>query len=501
MSRFYLTTSIAYVNAPPHLGFALELVQADVVARWHRQKGDDVFFLTGVDEHGAKITRAAAAQLQLGEPRLARAGREATLEEIKNFVDENAAKFQALKSLLNISWDDFIRTSDQKKHWPQVTDLWNKLAAAGDIYKKNYKGLYCVGHEAFVTEKDLLAPSGVEGSAGICKDHGRAPEVLEEENYFFRLSKYALQVAEKIKSGELKIIPEGRAKEILNFIEQGMEDISFSRPRKDLGWGVPVPNDDLQTIYVWADALANYLYPKNQWPADVHFIGKDILRFHALYWPAMLFSANLSLPKALFVHGHITVDGQKMSKTLGNVIDPVELVKKYGAEAVRYYLLREIPPTDDGDFSYKKFEERYNADLANGLGNFTARVLALALQSNPNLRTSHVLNIDGDIKRRVADVQKLVDQKLSEYKFHEALAAIWALIAFGDAYVNEKKPWATSNVLTSDVVILELLFILQNIAELLNPFLPETAQKIRDSIEKKQKICPFPRLDNGTVLK
>ncbi len=468
MRKFYLTTSIAYVNAAPHLGFALELAQADVIARWHRQKKDEVFFLTGTDEHGAKITRAA----------------EAAGKNPKEFVDENAAKFQALKKQLNISWDDFIRTSDQKNHWPQVIDLWNKLSAAGDIYKKSYKGLYCVGHEAFVTDKDL--------SAGICKDHGKPPEVIEEENYFFRLSKYASQVAEKIKSGELKIVPEGRAKEILNFIEQGIEDVSFSRPRKDLSWGVPVPNDDTQIIYVWADALANYLYPKKQWPADVHFIGKDILRFHALYWPAMLLSAKLPLPKAIFVHGHITVDGQKMSKTLGNVVDPVALVNKYGVDAVRYYLLREIPPTDDGDFSHKKFEERYSADLANGLGNFTARVLTLA---KTNIRTSQVLNIDnGDIKQRVADVQKLVSKKLTDYKFHEALAAIWDLIAFGDAYVNEKKPWSFDAAQDKEKIIANLVLILENVADLLQPFLPETAGHIKEGIEKREKVNLFPRV-------
>lgn len=460
--KFYLTTSIAYVNAPPHLGFALELAQADTIARWRRQQGDDVFFLTGTDEHGAKIARAA----------------EAAGKDPRGFVDENAAKFKALKNLLNISWDDFIRTADQKNHWPQVVDLWSKLVAAGDIYKKSYRGLYCVGHEAFVTEKDI--------TAGVCKDHGKAPEVIEEENYFFRLSKYAEEIKTRIKNQELRIVPESRAKEILNFIEHGIEDISFSRPRKDLAWGVPVPGDDAQTIYVWADALANYLYPKKQWPVDLHLIGKDILRFHALYWPAMLLSARLPLPKALFVHGHITVDGQKMSKTLGNVIDPVELVKKYGADAVRYYLLREIPPTDDGDFSFQKFEERYNADLANGLGNFTARVLTLALKIN--LMISDINNIE--IKNKISDVQKLVDQKLSEYKFHEALAVVWDLIAFGDNYINQTRPWATKD----EMVISNSVFILKSVANLLNFFLPETAEKIKSNIENKEKINLFPRL-------
>lgn len=468
MSKFYITTSIAYVNAPPHLGFALELVQADTVARWHRQKGDEVFFLTGADEHGAKIVRAA----------------EAAGKGIKQFVDVNAAKFQALKDLLNISWDDFIRTSDQKKHWPNVKKLWGALVKKGDIYKKIYKGLYCVGHEAFVTEKDL--------HDGICKDHGKQPEVIDEENYFFRLSKYAKEIESRIKNQELRIIPEGRATEILNFIKGGIEDISFSRPRKDLQWGIPVPNDDSQTIYVWADALTNYLYPKNQWPADVHFIGKDILRFHALYWPAMLLSAGLSLPKSIFVHGHITVEGQKMSKTLGNVIDPVELVKKYGADAARYYLLREIPPTDDGDFSYKKFEERYNADLANGLGNFAARVLTLASSLRGVRQSADDEAISTIILEKIHETKNKVGKKIGEYKFHEALAAIWELITFGDQYLNEKKPWSANQESgIRNQVISNSLYILKNVAELLQPFLPETAEKILKNTSSK---ILFPRI-------
>ncbi len=461
-NKFYLTTSIAYVNAAPHLGFALELIQSDVIARFHRASGDSVFFLTGTDEHGAKIVKAATA-----------AGKNP-----KDFVDENAAKFKALKDILNISWDDFIRTSDQNNHWPNVVALWNKLVEAGDIYKKNYKGLYCVGHEAFVTEKDL--------SDGKCKDHGKEPEIIEEENYFFKLSKYASQVRGLITSGKLQITPEGRAREITNFIDQEVEDISFSRPRKDLSWGVPVPGDDTQTVYVWADALSNYLYPKDQWPADLHCIGKDILRFHALFWPAMLLSAKLPLPKSIFVHGHITVDGQKMSKTLGNVVDPVELVKKYGADAVRYYLLREIPSTDDGDFSYKKFEERYNADLANGLGNFTARVLTLASK----LEGSELKITDNEAENKIQLTSQIIKQKMADYRFSEALASIWELISFGDAYINEKKPWETKDA----VVVGNLVFLLKNIANLLIPFLPQTATKIRDGIEGRTKINLFPRI-------
>ncbi|MEK7630378.1 MAG: methionine--tRNA ligase [Patescibacteria group bacterium] len=467
--KFYVTTAIAYVNAPPHIGFALESIQADVIARYHREKGEKVFFLTGTDEHGAKIARAAAAVNK--NPQV--------------FVDEQAKRFKDLKNVLNLSWDDFIRTTDEKRHWPNVVSVWEKLVEAGDIYKKKYKGLYCVGHEAFVTEKDLVD--------GKCKDHGLAPEIIEEENYFFKLSRWSDAVAKKIRSGELRVIPETRKNEILSFIDQGISDISFSRPRKDLSWGIPVPGDETQTIYVWADALVNYLFPESFWPADVHIIGKDILRFHALFWPAMLLSAELPLPKAIFSHGFVTVDGQKISKTLGNVIDPFELVERYGADAVRYYLLREIPAYDDGDFSYKKFEDRYNGDLANGLGNFTARVLTLAEKTS----LTGLKSLSGEIELEIKNTKKKVQEKMEEYKFHEALGAIWDLISFGDGYVNKNKPWETKD----SQVIFDLVTILDNLGALISPFLPATAEEITKSINwhgdeliiKKGEVL-FPRL-------
>ena len=458
MSKFYITTSIAYVNGAPHIGFALESIQTDAIARYRRQQDDQVFFLTGTDEHGAKITRTA--------------------EELKitpqELTDINAAKFKALKEALNLSWNDFIRTTDQEKHWPNVVNLWHKLEASGDIYKKTYRGLYCVGHEAFVTEKDLID--------GACKDHQSKPEIVEEENYFFRLSKYADQVKNLIESNELKIYPQTRANEILSFIKQGIEDISFSRPRKDLGWGIPVPGDDTQTIYVWCDALSNYLSQPDQWPAELHVIGKDILRFHALFWPAMLLSAKLPLPKAIFVHGHITVDNQKMSKSLGNVIDPVELVQKYGVDAVRYYLLREIPPFNDGDFSYQKFEERYNGDLANGLGNFVSRVFALQkrLEVSVNDKTSD------DVSSFIKRVKEQMSARMDQYRLNEALETLWELISYGDKYINEKKTWETGD----KNAVANARELVDQVAELLKPFLPETAEKII----KGEPGTLFPRL-------
>ncbi len=480
MAKFYITTAIDYVNAKPHIGHAIEKIQADVLARFHRQKGDDVWFLTGTDEHGAKIARAAQA-----------AGKDP-----KDFVDDGAGHFKDLKKALNLSWDDFIRTSDQKRHWPGAQKLWLKLFEAGDLYKKNYKGLYCVGHEAFVTEKDLVG--------GKCRDHQTAPELIEEENWFFRLSKYSDRINSAIESGELKIVPESRKNEILSLIRQGLEDVSFSRPRKDLSWGIPVPNDPEHTMYVWCDALTNYITAigygeenskfKNQnskfwkwWPADLHVIGKDILRFHAAIWPGMLLAAGLPLSKAIFVHGFITVEGQKMSKTIGNVIDPMEIVNKYGTDALRYYLLREIPAYEDGDFSVAKFEERYSADLVHGLGNLVARVLALAKKSDVVEKET--------FKKEIEQAKEKIEKLIAEFRFNDALAAIWQLIFLGDKYIDGKKPWTLKPESAEfQEIIGSLLFLISEIGKLLEPFLPETSEKIAEQLKTNESKILFPKL-------
>lgn len=456
--KFYITTAIDYANDKPHLGHALEKIQADVLARFARQEGKRTRFLTGTDEHGQKIQRKAEAEGKAPQ----------------ELVDINAKKFLQLKEDLNLSFDDFIRTSDRKRHWPGVQKMWHSLAEKGDIYKKSYKGLYCVGHEAFITEKDL--------EDGKCKDHAKEPELIEEENYFFKLSKYAPQIKQKIESGEVEIVPDTRKNEILSLIEQGLEDVSFSRPRKDLSWGIPVPGDEEQTIYVWADALTNYIsavgygldgdYSK-WWPADVQIIGKDILRFHAAIWPGMLIAAGLPLPRRLVVHGFITVDGQKMSKTIGNVVDPVELTKKYGIDPVRYYLLKEIPSGEDGDFSEEKFKALYNGDLANGLGNFTARVLKLGEGRKFNVQ---------EPKEQARTMKDAVGSKVAEFKLNEALFAIWRYISFGDAYLNERRPWETKD----EEVIGELLNMLNLLSICLEPFLPDTANKIASALNEKE---------------
>ena len=475
--KFYITTSIAYTNTTPHIGFALELIQADVLARYHRILGEDVFYLTGTDEHGQKVAKAA----------------EEAGKAPKEFCDEISAQFRALKKTLNLSNNDFIRTTDRKRHWPAVRKVWLKLKENGDIYKKKYKGFYCVGCEAFITQKDL--------KGGKCVIHQREPAVFEEENYFFRLSKYSKKIEEIIEKGKIKIIPGGRKNEMLNFVKQGLEDISFSRPRKDLKWGIPVPDDQTQTIYVWADALTNYLsalgYAENgkkfkkYWPADVHCIGKDILKFHALIWPAMLLSLKLPLPKVIFAHGFLTVAGQKMSKSLRNIIDPFELVAKYGLDAVRYFLLREIPPTEDGDFTYEKFEKRYNSDLAGGLGNLVARVIKLAKISNFQFSISKQSPIS-KFQTIINKTWKKYHKALGEFKFNEALISIWDLISFCDRYIEKERPWQKSKKQLS--IINDLLFTLNKIAQFIQPFLPETSEKIFKQLRTKTAKPLFPRL-------
>lgn len=473
MKKFYITTSVAYTNALPHIGYALELIQADILARYRRGFGEDVFFLTGTDEHGQKVVKAS----------------EAAKKTPQKFCDEISAKFKRLKEALNLSNDDFIRTTDRKKHWPTAQKVWLRLQEKGDIYKKKYKGFYCSGCEAFLVKRDL--------KDGKCIIHRKELEKIEEENYFFRLSKYSKEIERIIKENKIKIIPETRKTEMLNFAKQGLEDISFSRPGKDFKWGIPVPGDDTQIIYVWGDALTNYLsalgYDKNSnnfkkyWPADVHCIGKDIQKFHCLIWPGMLLSLNLKLPKTIFVHGFITVAGQKMSKSLGNVVDPFELVKKYGTDAVRYFLLREITPTEDGDFTYDKFETRYNSDLASGLGNLVARITTLGQGKNFESKV-----INKEFKAEINKTREDYKNSLDDFKFNEALISIWELISFCDRYIEKERPWEKSK--KQKEVIGNLLLVLNEIAKLLQPFLPETAEKIFQQLKTRKSKPLFPRI-------
>jgi len=498
MTKFYITTSIAYVNAPPHIGYALELIQADVLARHHRLVGNDTWFLTGTDEHGTKIAKAAAAA-------------NLSPEEFTNQISE---KFLSLAKVLNISNDNFIRTSDQKRHWPSAQKLWLELAERGDLYKKNYGGLYCIGHEAFIKKSDL--------KDDVCPLHKTKPEKIEEENWFFKLTSYKKQLKKIIESDELQILPASRKSEVLNLLDDA-EDISFSRPSNppttafsgtpseavagEIKWGIPVPDDATQTMYVWADALSNYISAigyaddnsqslfKKFWPADIHLVGKDILRFHAIVWPAMLLSASLPLPKSICVHGFVTVDGEKMSKTIGNVVDPFKIIEKYGREVVRYYLLREIPSDEDGDFSEEKLKERYNGDLANGLGNLVQRVATLIENNLDGKLIYDNKLIEPSVTQKISDIVAKYKQNMESFRLHEALTNVWELISFANVYVDDKKPWAAIKHDEKEflIIITNLMMTLHNIMFLLSPFLPETAENIAKTFGGVLK----PEIDNG----
>lgn len=485
MKKFYITTAIDYVNSKPHIGHALEKIQADVLARIHRKKKENTFFLTGTDEHGTKIYRAAQ-----------KAGK-----DIQQFCDEISQKFRDLKKILNLSNDDFIRTTDPK-HTKAAQKLW-KLCEK-DIYKKKYKGYYCVGCENYITEKDLVN--------GKCPDHEREPELIEEENYFFKLSSYQDKLLKFYEENPQFIVPQKRFNEIKSLIEERLEDISVSRSKEKLPWGVAVPNDESQVMYVWFDALTNYLsalgWPekteqfKTFWPCDVHVLGKDINRFHTILWPAMLMSAGIELPKQVLVHGFINVAGRKMSKSLGNVIDPVELVKKYGTDPVRYYLLREIPATEDGDFSQAKFIERYNKDLGNDLGNLLNRVITMMNRYKVKpiefkKQYKSLAEMKKDYPHLFFFENPSYDKYLKQFRFDLALGEVFKLIAESNQAVDKEKPWelAKNDPKKLTLVLQNLYSRLAVTTCLLAPFLPETSEKINKQLQTLKPEVLFPKIE------
>lgn len=472
MSKFYITSAIPYVNAAPHIGHALEFVQTDVIARYHRAiLHDAVHMLCGGDENALKNVQAAEkAELP-----------------IQQFVDENTQKFLDLSQKLNCQYDVWQKGSDQKTHFPSSQKLWTLCQK--DIYEKEYTGLYCVGCEAFYTPDEL-------NENGECFEHpGKKLDKVTEKNYFFRLNAYQKQIKQLITSDQLKITPEKRKNEVLAFLENGLQDISISRSNERArNWGVPVPNDPTQRMYVWFDALNIYQSGigfgwndeeyKKWWPADVHVIGKGILRFHAVYWPAFLLSAGLVPPKELFVHEYFTVNGQKMSKTLGNVIDPFTLIEKYGTDALRYYFLAQFSPFNDGDFSEDKFKKIYNADLANGLGNLIARVARLCDK----------VTITINAPPTVDDTYK---QTIENYQFNETLTSIWEEIRILDKKINDAEPWKITDTKQLTAVLQDAVDTIRKIAYALQPFLPQTAEKIlhQFSTEHIASQSPlFPRL-------
>lgn len=459
--KLYITTAIPYVNAKPHIGNAIDYLLADIWARYHRQHGHEVRFQVGTDEHGNKIAAKAA---------------EAGLEP-KAYTDTMYGNFEVLMKAVEASYTDFIRTTDEK-HEKAVKEIWRRLTPY--IYKGTYEGWYCVGCESFVTDKDAQANNGV------CPDHQQPYQRLSEENYYFKLSAFTTQIREAIDKRRFDIAPEFRKKELLALLDQGLEDISISRPKKNLAWGVPVPGDDSQVMYVWIDALSNYLtvlgYPddeawKEYWPADIQVIGKDILRFHAAIWPAMLIALDVPLPKRLLVHGFVNVGGAKMSKTVGNVIDPMEIIGQYGLDAFRYYFARHIPTLDDGDFTWEKFENAYNNELSNELGNLVQRVVAMV--------NRYQAGVVGDAIQAEHDSEAYHDA-MRDLTFHKALDAVWLTIRSLNQYLEDVKPWEVAKTKDSDPdaaahleeILAHAAGTLQQIAELLAPFLPHASAAI-----------------------
>lgn len=475
--NYYVTTSIPYANGDPHIGHALEFVMADVLARAARKQNKPTLFSTGTDEHGTKIADKAE-ELKITPKALA---------------EKQSQKFRDLGKLLNISNDRFIRTTDSG-HEQRAQIIWKKLEK--DIYKGKYIGLYCKGCETFVTE------TVAKENDNVCPHHKKPYDRIEEENYFFKLSAYQDQIRAAIQAGSFEVIPTTRKNEILQVILDGLEDISVSRPKEKISWGIPVPGDSKQVMYVWFEALMNYLtvlgYPEHEdykkfWPANVQVIGKDIIRHHAAIWSGMLLALGLPLPEKLFVHGFINVDNHKMSKSIGNVVSPDEVVKKYSTDVFRYYVLRHIPSYDDGDFSWDHLEKVYNNELANELGNAVQRTAAMI--------TNYQNGIIGEIPPPNHD-NAVYWECLEACKFDRALDQVWEQVRGLNQYIEQQKPWMIAKTEDKDHLQEILAYQAGNlleIADLLDPFMPETAAKIKhvfaEGVIRANKETLFPRHD------
>jgi len=485
-TRFFLTTAIAYVNAKPHVGFALELIYADVLARYHRLAGDEVAFLTGTDEHGQKIVRRADE-----------AGK--TLRE---FTDEISQTYRTLAKRLDISNTDFIRTTEER-HKRSVAEFWKRVAANGYIYKKKYSGLYCIGCEEFKPEKSLVD--------GKCPDHQIVPEYIEEENYFFALTAFEERLKALYAERPDFVVPEHKFNEVKQLVEGGLEDISISRSRMQLQWGIPVPGDDTQVVYVWFDALLNYLtatgFPdagwELAWPADLHVIGKEINRFHTVLWPAMLMAAGIELPEQVAVHGWIHVDGQKMSKSLGNVIGPEDLLGFYGVDATRYLLLAQIPFTNDGDWNHERTRQRYGADLANNIGNLVYRVTSML---GKYFQGTVPARVDSDM----SGVWAVYRSQMESFRFDQAIDTILAAATALNQDIDTQKPWALAKAGETEKLaglMYRWLEAIRQIAWMLQPIMPEASTRLLASLGQRvnetstfENVSQWGVLEPGTAI-
>lgn len=480
--HYYLTTPIYYVNAAPHIGHAYTSIAADIMARFQRLLGKQVNYLSGTDEHGQKIARAA----------------EAAGKDPQTFVDEISQTFRDLNAVLNISNTDFIRTTDPR-HIKSAQKFWQAAEKSGDIYKKKYEGLYCVGCEQFYIEKDLVE--------GACPIHKKPLEILSEENYFFKLSKYSDVLKKYFDEHKNFVHPHNRWKEMHHILEDGLEDISISRSREKLQWGIPVPGDDTQVMYVWFDALTNYVsaigYGDDQkffgdwWPADAHVMAKEINRFHSLLWPAMLLSAGLEIPTQIVVHGWLTVDGQKMSKSLGNMIAPDQIVKTYGVDPFRFFLFRELPFGADGDFSMEKMNQRYRSDLQNDLGNLLQRTIAM----------THKFCGGAVPPATAGDYQEQWDRyraHMEKWEFQQALEVVWDFVRSLNQLIDKEKPWTLNKEgKTAEVerVLYTLLEGLRMIGIAILPFMPESSNKMLTALGFEFFDPNFDKLQEWGLLK
>jgi methionyl-tRNA synthetase len=480
--KLYITTAIPYVNALPHIGNALDYLLADIWTRYQKQNGREVRFQVGTDEHGNKIAAKAA---------------EAGLAP-QAFTDQMYVNFENLMKKVGASYTDFIRTTDEH-HVTSVQYIWQKLQPY--IYKGSYQGWYCVGHEAFFTDKE------VQATGGICPDHQTPYEQVSEENYFFKASAFTEQIKTALGDGTMQIVPDFRKLEFLELIKDGLPDVSVSRPKKSLSWGVPVPGDPEQIMYVWLDALANYItvigYPdrpeefQQYWPADVQVVGKDILRFHAGIWPAMLIGLGLPLPKKLLAHGFINIGGAKISKTVGNVVDPNEVIDNYGLDAFRYFFSRHIPTQDDGDFTWEKFENAYNNELGNDLGNLVQRVASMI--------TKYQAGVIGDAPQAEHDMTAY-HKAMEDLEFNKAVDEVWAMVRGLNQYIDTTKPWEVAKGIGKDPeaeshlaeILAHCAGGLIQIGDLLIPFLPATATTIQQIFEtgvvKAPEAVLFPKI-------
>ncbi|MBN1170355.1 methionine--tRNA ligase [Candidatus Micrarchaeota archaeon] len=470
METYYITTAIPYVNAAPHIGHALEFVQTDVVARYQRLRNKDVALVTGADENSLKNVHAAEKQ---------------GITPIE-LCDRNSAIFKKMANDIGLSFTSFRRTSDKEKHWPGPQKLWKLCNEGGDIYRKKYRGLYCVGCESFYEKEEL--------SNGLCPEHNKEPEEIEEENYFFRLSRYQEKLEELIETDQLKILPETRKNEVLAFIRGGLKDFSISRSvTRAKDWGVPVPGDDSQIQYVWVDALSTYLTGigygtddelfNKYWPADVHVIGKGILRFHAVYWPAILLSGGVKLPKTIFVHGYITVEGQKMSKSLGNIVDPFFLIEKYGVDPVRYCLLSEIHTFQDGDFSEKSLIEKNNNELIANLGNLVNRTLVF-IKNNFDGKIPQIKELTEEdliFAERQKELVAKIEEQLEKLEIRDGINLIVGRYAKNaNRYFQDNKPWelVKTDKERAGTVMGILTNQVKNLGIMIEPYLPGTGNRI-----------------------